>query len=246
MGKNKNNPRYQSIDLPNGTIIEQFKYYLKHYGNKVSNIIGFLHIVNSDLLAAYSSENISEAKKKEIVDFYHYFMDRYDVVTFDARRLEWGTEPLVFNLAEYYEEQFLYKKQKAEIDEMPEDIRKTAESLAEKLIHIKGERMFIFYLMDAEGNEFSDPIYVEKDLSKEDYDMVFTFLTYDCAVMMVVHGAMTALIERPNMVEKFGVVSDFNGGWRALSAQEMLDADTLCDDGTRLEPEDDVRYIEFI
>ena len=91
---------FESIQFNGDTIIEQFENHtFPQYDTE--KIIEFLSMKNAEFLAK-ASLGLNEKDQKDIVDFYNYFMEKYDEKTLDVRLEQWGREPFIFRLAEEY------------------------------------------------------------------------------------------------------------------------------------------------
>lgn len=246
--KYSNEPDFKTVTLPqNMTISEQFRNYLDKTGRKVSNIITFLSLQNvrlSGIMGNKGMDAIPEYLQEELADFAEEFMETFGDVTYDERMRKWGREPLVLVLGQHFSEVFLYRKQKAELEAVSEDIRREASTLADKIWNIREDRELTFMLnVSPEG--LPERLHIEKYEPKEFLDMIYTFVLYDCTVLIMAGGGLVVRVMKKDGVEIFGVRSDMAGSWIPLTADEMLDAHTLCGDGTRLEPEDGVTYTEI-
>lgn len=230
--------------------INQMEDYLDKQGHKVSRIMQFLHMKDAEILGLLHTydgyDNIPKETKHYIADFYEYFTQKYDLVTLSSREEEFGEDCLTLLAGEQFREEFLYEKQKKELAAMDDELIKEAKSLADKLWNIRENRMLSFVLQDAEGNEIPEQLYLEKYIPKEVHEMLRTFILYDCVAMLLSHGSLVVRLTYKNgNTDIFAVFGDYNLTWQPVSAQMMLDAHTLCSDGTRLEPEDGVNYIEI-
>lgn len=249
--KKKQSMTIQIPLLKNPSIVTEFQEYLQKYGNKKSTILDFLDYKDTylySLLGMDGNPDTFDRKVKEgIVEFYDFFMAKYDAITWQDRQEMFGTDSLVLMLGAYFDEQFLYEKQKAELEMVSEDILEEAKSLAESIWNLRADRTITFALADGHGHEISDRLFLEKYIPKEYLDMHFTFLLYDCVAMLLSFGsAVIRLTYKNKNTEIFGVYTDAYNCWQPVSAKAMEDAHTLCPDGTRLEPEDGVDYIAII
>lgn len=233
--KNKSN----EITLKGNTIIEEFENYMKDH-HKVSDIINFLSIKNAQLMIM-TNKGLTEKQEDDILDFTVYFAENYEEITRDARYNNWGDEPFIFRLAE----NIINNREMAELESCLNDCndfeRHEIETLTETLFAIRKHRILTINAGDMVYQlEIPKTVYY-KDLKQMKHEL----LLY-CVQVIKNHGTIVVrLVDTKDHIQIFGIRTIGNI-WSPISKEEMLDAQTLLPNGTRLEPEDNIEYTEII
>ena len=82
MNKKNNNQKFETVDIPEGTILESFKEYIKEH-NREDDIIKFLSVKSAWLMTRIAmsdmrgEDDLPEKEKEEIKDFYEFFINNF-------------------------------------------------------------------------------------------------------------------------------------------------------------------------
>lgn len=242
MGKKNRTYEVKTINLGGGTILEQFLRYMKTH-RKVSDIIGFLAVKNAEMLFYQNPLDVSEGLKKELIDFYNYFMDEYGAVTEIARMENWGEDDaLTLRMGSY----FLYEKeqesQKAYMSSLPPLVKQEGEKLMETIFDIRQSKNVTILCAD-----YVDTFHFPKTIPKKELKDAKQEFLFSCCQMVDRIGSMVVrLFESDGTYRVFGIRVFDNKIWSPVSKEEMEAASLMTPSGERLEPEEGVVYTEII
>ena len=239
MSRNRNRKNnVVQVQLAGDTIREQFDNYFKAH-KKVSDIIGFLHMINATLLAK-SNLGMSEEEKDDIVTFAHYFDDEFMPLCYNAIIDEWGDLPYLFDLADSIE----YDRQLASYQEQYEKMsafrRHEADTLAQTLFEIREERE-VYFETAADSDTFNFP----KTISAKYLESAKETMRKICGYTVANNGFMMVTLEKPEGTEVFGIMVLQNGIWVPIGRDQMRKMMLTTESGIELEPEDGVTYIDI-
>lgn len=241
---NKVNAFYNKLGAKKCSILEQFQMFLKETP-AARDIVGFLSVQNARLLSHMVGgvENLPEEVVKEVYEFFLYFMDNFDDLTYEARLENWLDDALILRVGMLIDEQLAEMEDEQFLNSLTDKQKAEAQTLADTIIEIRKNRHISF----AAGSDmwvFDIPKTIRKDelnsYKKELYIM--------CAEIVDAFGAMTVRTSEPGKNDEiFGirVLYPFQV-WSPISKKEMLDAHTLAPDGTRIAPEEGTVYTEIM
>lgn len=232
----------KQIELPKGSILYQFKEYMKNH-KKISDIITFISLKNAELLSKITSiDNINKSLKNELYEFYDFFMDNYDEITEIARFENWGQEPFIFRLTEYLLEQDNIEFEKQFLATRDNNVFREATSLCDTLFSIRKNRLFNFFIED----NFSQ-IHLPKTIKNFELDDARRMLLVHCCIVIEERGIIIAHIEEKNNNKQvFGIRILPIGIWTPMSKDDVIKLHTITPTGIEVESEEGVEYIEIM
>lgn len=239
MSRNRNRKHnVEQVQLTGDTIREQFDNYFKEH-KKVSDIIGFLHVINATLLAK-SNIGMSEEEKDDVVSFAHYFDDEFMPLCYNAIMDEWGELPYLFDLADSIEYDRQLAGYQEEYEKMSAFRRHEADTLAETLFGIREKREVYF-----ETTKDSDTFNFPKTISAKHLENAKETMRKICGYTIANNGFMMVTLEKPEGKEIFGIMVLQNGVWVPIERNRMRKIMLTTESGIELEPEDGVAYIDI-
>lgn len=224
MSKKNQNDIFKTINIPEGTIYDSFQKYVENH-NKKEDIIIFLSLQNARLLkeiGLHGNDNIPESYKKEIVDFYEYFIIHY----YDRMKNEmmkmWNDGPLILRAGHYYMEEENIKNQKKLLASIPEEDQrmKDAKALSDRIMNIrKNKKLTASFITDPKAEVITIPATIKR----EALDEYKEFVLYLCLRIILDAGVMICRIFENNGIEKvFAIQADNeNNTWKPVEV-EML------------------------
>lgn len=239
--RNKNRGvKVETVELGGGTILEQFQRYIKNH-RKVSDIITFLSVKNAELIGLTAGGELSEKLKSELYEFYDYYFDNYDDLTFTARIENWGQEPFIFRLTEELMDEDEAVLEEEYMNTLPEAVKREAKTLCETLFAIREDRTISFTTGEERGI-----FRIPKTLYRSDLDSCRHELMLVCCYVVDLHGTMVVRLTKKDHSEIFGIRVLPIGVWSPVSKEEMRECQCTGPDGIEVEPEEGVTYTEIM
>lgn len=205
----------------------------------MSDIISFLAVKNASLLC-YQGD-IPVQVQDEILEFYDYFMENFDEITYQARMENWGMEPYIFRLAESIIAERELQEQARYVASLTEFERHEAETLCDTIFEIRKERRLTV------SSEISSFWYdIPKTMPRDYLEEARGIILFACARAIKERGAVVVRTLDKNKAKVFGVRVLPNGMWSPISKEEMFEAATHTPTGIQLEPEEGVEYTEIM
>ena len=237
-----NNGRMEvkDIALKGKTILEQFQNFISEH-RKVSDIITFISIQNARFIGLSGTDKISEEKKMELHEFYDYFMENFDDLTFEARMENWGQEPYIFRLVESLMEEEERQLLENYVATLPICIKKEARTLCDTLFSIREHRV-ISYVTKEDRGTFEIPKTIYHSELKEARDTLYLI----CCYIVEELGVLTVRLRKEDHDEIFGIRILPIGIWSPIGKEEMQKAHCTGPNGIVLEPEADVVYTDIM
>lgn len=233
----------KEIRLTKGTILQQFKNYVKK-NMSVDEIIGFISVTNARLLCT-CEHGLSEKDAIEIVEFVDYFMENYYEKTKKEIKENWPDDPLIFRLANQILENDLDEQIDYLSSLMTYHQLKSANNLCNLIFDIRENRI-ISITAHIDGSPFRDAIQLKKYIPAKILEREKKELYRFCCLMLLGNGAIVVrVIYDRDDVEIFGVRTNNKGEWEAVNKKEMYTAFTTDPDGNRIPLEKGVTITEI-
>ena len=230
----------RKVHLGDGTIQEQFQRYIQR-NRSIDDIIVFLSLKNAELIALVGMGKITAKLKIELYEFYQYFMENFDDMTYSARMRNWGQEPYIFRLTEQLLDDDVTEMEQQYLDSLPENVKKEAKTLCDTLFAIREDREITYFTDKDRGM-----VEIPKTVYREDIEDYKQGLYLLCCNIIEDKGAMVVRLHKKDHDEVFGIRTLPIGIWSPVSKEDMLEAHCTAPDGTRLEPEEGTVFTEIM
>lgn len=224
--------------LPDGTILEQFEYFIKDH-RKVSDIIDFLSVQNASLLA-FSFNEIPEQKANEIIEFVDYFDDNFYDTVAPAIYANWGQDPFIFQLAEQLIHEREIAKSKAAYESMTDIQKQESITLRDTLFKIRHDKLIVM-VSETDYYKFEIP----GTINKASLAQVKEEVLYLCAIAIREKAGITVNVFKDDHTEVFGIYINPFSVWMPLTKEQIRHLSCTTPGGIELEPEDGVVYTEI-
>lgn len=227
MNKKNNNQKFETVDIPEGTILESFKEYIKEH-NREDDIIKFLSVKSAWLMTRIAmsdmrgEDDLPEKEKEEIKDFYEFFINNFYSKYEKAIYRNWNDDPLILRAGYVYMEEMHEKIRKSVLDSVPNNDQrmKDAKDLCDKIMSIrKNKQLSAVFGKEPER----ETILIPPTIKKSELDEYKEDVLYLCLRLILEGGVIVCRIsEKDSLYKIFAVETDYeNHTWKPTDAETL-------------------------
>lgn len=221
------------------SILDEFKDVIKK-SDKPENIISFLSVTNARLLAKIGTNQVDEDLKKEIIEFYNFFMENYEAETRKARKNNWPNDALVLRMGSEFAYEDYQNNIKNKIDSFPSDILQEAEILNDIIFGFRKDKILTLNHNTEHIESLSIPRTIPREYLNDSKE---TVLLHICELIDTGGSIVVRLMDKKaNSV--FGVLCA-QKKWFPIPKNNMEWCHNHDTEGNPLEPEQNLTFIEI-
>ena len=224
MNKKNNDKKFETVDIPEGTILESFKEYIKTH-NCEDDIIKFLYTQNVKLfekMGEYWSEEFPKSYQKELIDFYKYFTNNYYPEMRDTINNTFCGTPLILRIGYDYLQAWYVDTRNQILNSIPDNELglKNAEELCKQILAIRKDK---YLICGFKKEPLDDFMFVPGTIKKSNFNECRKDILCLCIRLILDGGIIIIKIPEKKGHEKILAVKniDSHQTWEPISAEEL-------------------------